>query len=200
MQLGELHTLFNSMAESARSLIPIYHVPNIEQLHELLKTDLGKEYRAEVLQKISIFEEWNTLGDGALVESLESGIIHGDFYLGNLIECTREYYVIDFDGVEVFSPLYEVVKNFVTCLHITASHPQTLRACEFLSGYKVMRKVSLNQFALALELYLHVQTTCTYYFDKRFSMTFIQNKINELSYLLNNKARITEVAASVLED
>lgn len=200
MQLGELHTLFNCMTESAKSLIPVYHVPNIEQLHELLKTDLDKEYRAEVLQKISIFEEWNTLGDGALVESLESGIIHGDFYLGNLIECAREYYVIDFDGVEVFSPLYEVVKSFVTCLHITASHPQALRACEFLSGYKVMRKVSLNQFTLALELYLHVQTTCTYYFDKHYSMTFIQNRINELRYLLNNKARITEVAASVLED
>ena len=200
MQLGKLHTLLNSITGSVKNLIPIYSVSNIKPLSELLKTDLGKEYHVEIMRKISIFEKWNTLGDGELMTSPEKGIIHGDFYLGNLIEHGDEYYVIDFDGIEVFSPLYEVVKSFVRCLYGTASNSQKLQACEFLSGYELVKSISMNQFALALELYLHVQITCTYYFEQRFSISFIRRKINKLNHLLTNKARITEVAASVIDD
>lgn len=129
---------------------------------------------------------------------LEYQIVHGDFYIDNILLCNNSFKIIDFDQSCYFYKEYEILRGmFMICLNIELPVNDIFKHMkEFISGYTDAN--CINSPIDAYNLYLYIQANSLsglrmneYKFNEK--IQFAIKKYNILKFLFENKDVIVDM-------
>lgn len=165
--LGKLHKeLFNIGRYIDKNYLSSLHIsaPKINEITELLEENRNeKSYTKLLKNKLKILGELDYNEINSFMSQLPLQIVHGDFYLDNLIYTkNNEWKIIDFEQAGLFYKEYEIARAlFMICYNSDDTGQYNFeKVSKFLDGYKEsndfsdLRKViKLFLYSLANSLY-----------------------------------------------
>ena len=88
--------------------------------------------------------------------SLDKQIIHGDFYIDNIIFKNDQIYILDFDQTGIFYKLYELFRGmFFVCYDESKEENENIEKIKyFIKGYKTENNI--KNFDVAYEFYIYM--------------------------------------------
>lgn len=129
---------------------------------------------------------------------LSKQVVHGDFYIDNLLVRNGSVIITDFDQTCVFYKMYEVMRGMMMISFDDASSCQDNlnRTKFFLNGYKKENK--LEHLDLAIDLYSYTLANSMYCMRKEDYLnenrkTFALRRYKMLKWIYENKGEITNL-------
>ena len=168
---------------------------NINKIKDLINNYNNNEYKdycnilnykIEILNKISI----NNVLKGK--ERLSQQIVHGDFYLDNIIIENNNIKITDLDQVCVFYKMYEVIRGMMMIAYDeTLNDVDNIKRIKtFISGYK--KENNIEDLNISIDLYLYTLANSLYclqtddWKDEN-KKKFANTRYNMLKWLYNKK-------------
>ncbi len=158
--LGKLHKeLFNIGQHVEKNYLSSLHIsaPKINEINELLEENRDeKSYTKLLKNKLKILEELDYNEINSFMSQLPLQIVHGDFYLDNLIYTkNNEWKIIDFEQAGLFYKEYEIARAlFMICYNSDDTGQYNFeKVSKFLDGYKESNNFSDLRKVIKLFLY-----------------------------------------------
>jgi thiamine kinase-like enzyme len=133
------------------------------------------------------------------VDLLPKSIIHGDFYLDNLLFQDKKSIVIDFDQSCYFYSMYELFRVAMkVCYNENEDFNSNVdKIYELILGYNYYIKLNNSMLKDGLNLYLYMQLNDLYCLDPKDSYisnskSYVIKRYNEVLWLIDNKEEILE--------
>lgn len=158
--LGKLHKeLFNIGQHMEKNYLSSLHIsaPKISEITGLLKENRNEKNYAKLLNnKLKILREIDYNEINSFMSQLSLQIVHGDFYLDNLIYTkNNEWKIIDFEQSGLFYKEYEIARAlFMICYNSDDTRQYNFeKVSKFLDGYKENNDISDLRNVIKLFLY-----------------------------------------------
>lgn len=158
--LGKLHKeLFNIGQHMEKNYLSSLHIsaPKISEITGLLKENRNEKNYAKLLNnKLKILREIDYNEINSFMSQLPLQIVHGDFYLDNLIYTNNnEWKIIDFEQSGMFYKEYEIARAlFMICYNNDDTRQYNFeKVSKFLDGYKENNDISDLRNVIKLFLY-----------------------------------------------
>lgn len=158
--LGKLHKeLFNIGQHMEKNYLSSLHIsaPKISEITGLLKENRNEKKYAKLLNnKLKILREIDYNEINSFMSQLPLQIVHGDFYLDNLIYTNNnEWKIIDFEQSGMFYKEYEIARAlFMICYNSDDTRQYNFeKVSKFLDGYKENNDISDLRNVIKLFLY-----------------------------------------------
>ena len=158
--LGKLHKkLFNIGQHMDKNYLSSLHIsaPKINEITELLEENSNEKSCARLLKnKLKILGEFDYNEINSFMSQLPLQIVHGDFYLDNLIYTkNNEWKIIDFEQSGLFYKEYEIARVlFMICYNNDDTEQYNFeKVSMFLDGYKESNDISDLKNVIKLFLY-----------------------------------------------
>ena len=195
--LGKLHSEMQKINIEYSEFLKIED--NIEILKKYYEEHLKEghdDYTSIIEYKLNILSNINVKNNS--FDKLEKQIIHGDFYLDNILNTEEGYKIIDFDQSCYFYKEYEILRAmFMLCLGDEKNINNIINKMNlFIEGYKKYN--TLEYPTLAYELYLYIQANSLSSINPKdynnpMKKEFAKKRYNILKFLFTYKERIIEV-------
>lgn len=170
-----------------------------EKLLELMtyyQKNSNKRYREIIKYKLNILNYIENKNIN--FNNLSYQIIHGDFYIDNVLLSGDEYKILDFDQTCFFYKEYEVLRGmFMLCLKPDSTNEEKFSYMrKFIKGYTSSN--SIPSPVDSYNLYLYIQTNSlsgireNEYLDSK-RVEFAEKKFNILKFLYENIDEIINI-------
>lgn len=156
------------------------------------------KYKMHILTKIKKKDIMDIL------RILSKQLVHGDFYLDNIIKTDSKYIISDFDQVGIFYKMYEVMRAIMMIVYDNSNtNEQNIeRIVKFLEGYKM--EDTIENMKSSIDLYIYTLANSLYCLKPE--DYYIQNKkdfacerCEMLTWIFQNKQKIlSEIKRSEL--
>ncbi len=138
------------------------------------------------------------------IKDLSKGIIHGDFYMDNILYNNRKNVIIDFDQCCYFYREYELFRAMMKLFYNSGDTciDNLNRFSQFILGYLSHNNISTDSLLKGLGLYLYMQLNdlyCLRPIDYKIlnHRNYAVKRYEDLVWLLDNKKRIAEKIKSI---
>lgn len=169
--------------EKMKRMLKQYRITGNQEYVEIIK------YKMLMLEKISDDDIQRAKNE------LSKQIVHGDFYLDNIIKKENKLIITDLDQVCVFYKMYEVIRGMMMIAYDEekTNIANIKRVISFLNGYQ--RENNIEDIKMSINLYLYTLANSLYcldikdskdYYKKKFAIT----RYNMLKWLYENKEEI----------
>ena len=170
--------------------------PKCNLMQELIKKNTNdKLYTKMLMDKIELISNFQYSKLQELEKEKEQQIIHGDFYLDNLIINKNKIKAIDYEQTGLFYKEYEVIRAlFMICYNPKFDDNKNLENMKkFIEGYKKFDKNIDLQFGI--ELFSYSSANSLYCYDDWNKSTdsikeYAKYRYEMLKWILINKKEI----------
>ena len=162
--MGKLHNLMNTIKEieltDKKNTIGLNLCkPNIEKMNYLINYYKNHDFFYEriLLDKLKFVKRIDYTKLMSKIEnSLDKQIIHGDFYIDNIMFKNNSIYILDFDQAGIFYKLYELFRGmFFICYDESKEENENIEKIKyFIKGYKTENII--KNFDVAYEFYIYM--------------------------------------------
>lgn len=162
--MGKLHNLMNNIKENGladkKNTIGLNLCkPNIVKMNHLINYYKNHDtfYERILLYKLKFVKKMDYSKLMSKVENLlDKQIIHGDFYIDNIIFKNDQIYILDFDQAGIFYKLYELFRGmFFVCYDESKEENENIEKIKyFIKGYKTENNI--ENFDVAYEFYIYM--------------------------------------------
>lgn len=195
--LSILHTNMKNIKIKKSSFIKIKN--NRERLNYLLEYYIKNEYRdlIDIINyKINVLN--NIQITDVNFDNLNEQIIHGDFYIDNILFDGKNYTMIDFDQCCHFYKEYEILRAmFMLCLDRGVNKKNILKNMKnFINGYYVNSVINSPIDAFNLYLYIQANSLSGLNIDEKDDddrRKFAVKRYKILRFLYENKYEILSI-------
>lgn len=206
--LAQIHILLNSLnVDIHNKNFDIdcikFAEPRIKEINILIKLYTNNDFEYKILKdKLNKLKNYKINFNG-----MQKSIIHGDFYLDNIIVNQDKYVIIDFDQCCYFYSMYELFRAIMKfCYNSNDESKKILKQIkEFVLGYDSNYNITEDDFKKGINLYLYMQLNDLYYFlpenNKALNMqNYIIKKHEELLWLNKNKSKVINIIKTLREN
>lgn len=188
--LGVLHNYLSNI-HSDEKIEFIQYVDNKDKIELLLNNCTDKALKKILKYKKKVLNDFDWDID---LSKLNYQIIHGDFYIDNLIFCKNKTKVIDFDQCCMFYREYELLRGFfVSLFSATHSVKHTLDLFkDYIHSYKEINNQvdAINTY----KLYLYVLANSLSGMEvPKLDISFAEKRYEILKFLIKNKDDILRI-------
>lgn len=196
--MGKLHKNLNKIhipdnfTEKNSLKIGENNLKKMKTLLEQYKITNSQDYVKIIEYKMLILEGISDENIKRAKNELSKQIVHGDFYLDNIIKKENKLIITDLDQVCVFYKMYEVIRGMMMIAYDEEKTNATnmKRATSFLNGYQ--EENNIEDMKMSINLYLYTLANSLYCLDVKDSKDFLKKKFaitryNMLKWLYENK-------------
>ena len=168
------------------------NLEKMKKLSEQYKIENNQDYIKIIKYKMLILEKISNTDIQKAKTQLKKQVVHGDFYLDNLINKDKKLIITDLDQVCVFYKMYEVIRGMMM---IAFDEGKTdteniKKIISFLKGYQ--EENILENMDMSINLYLYTLANSLYCLQENDYMDFHKKKFaftryNMLKWLYENK-------------
>ena len=191
--LGMLHIQLSKIKYD-REINFIKCIDNSNKIENLFNNCTDK-YIKKILQYKKKILSINELDYDLSKLSLQ--IIHGDFYIDNIIFSNNEIKIVDFDQCCTFYSEYEVLRGFFISLYKESQQDENLNLLKkYITGYKCFVKHinGDNTYKLYLSILANsLSGIC----GKKIDLNFATKRYEILKFLVCNKKQIIDILNNV---
>lgn len=189
--LGYLHSIMEKIIFTDKVTF-IKYENNLNIINNLLQKKQNErvigilKYKKNILKKLRV--------DDIDFSKLKLQVIHGDFYIDNLIYTSSGLKIVDFDQCCTFYREYEMLRGFFISLYnSTKTKSENLgELINYIKGYK--KNICNIDGINAYKLYLYIQAnSLSGIIGKTNDMNFAEKKYNILTFLVENNKEIVEI-------
>lgn len=203
---NKLDIITTNMPQNQESLLHI-SAPNSIRIKELINGNLlDKEYISYLNNKLEVLEMINYDSLFNKMQDTPKQIVHGDFYLDNLIFTEgMKWKIIDYEQAGMFYKDYEIARAlFMVCYNPNDNSLNNLnKIYSFLNGYRQYN--SFKDINYIIELFLYSTANSLYCFEdwnnlNQSSKEFAMYKNKMLMWITKNKEKISQQRLKELYD
>lgn len=123
-----------------------------------------------------------------------SSIVHGDFYLDNLLVTANGIMCVDFDQTCVFPIAYEIFRAIsMICYEKSFNSIRILNNIKFfMEGYKSENYITNNLLKDGLELFIYITYNSLYCLKPGDNISYADYKYTMVNWLISNKQSVLE--------
>lgn len=209
--LGKIHKKMeyikipHTYSEKTSLKITYNTISEMNNLVECFQKKGNMQYANIIRYKIDILNSLKKEDVFRATQELKKQIVHGDFYIDNILTSNGKYYLMDFDQTGFFYKMYEVIRGMMM---IAYDENYTLdcnikRSIQFLNGYK--KENILENMNESIDLYIFILANSMYclreedFYDEN-KRKFALTRYNMLKWIYDNKKILLKNFEKEIED
>ena len=206
--LGNIHRVLNSSmiaaGENYNSRCLNMREPNIDKITDLIilhKKNDNKEAVKLLKSKLRLLKKYNYEDIRYLFFKYNDKIVHGDFYLDNIIK-SDSLICLDLDQTCVFPLQYEIYRAMsMICYDGDFDDLKVLKNIKsFLKGYQSIYSISVEDLIDGLEIFNYISLNSLYCLGVNDDISYAKYKLKMIKWVLKNRDSIIRIIQEVKDE